>query len=53
MVADHVQSQKDWNTWDYKNRYGRLVRCGHYTVGCGDCIAYLDFTQGMLWVDHV
>ncbi len=39
VIAAHAQSLKDWNTWDYAKRYGRLVyRVGSH-VTCGDFTA--------------
>lgn len=39
VVAAHAQSLRDWNTWDYADRYGGLVERGRGVVACGDWCA--------------
>ncbi len=41
VIAAHAQSLGDFNTWEYEDRYGRLVRSGRETVGCGNFCAKL------------
>ena len=42
VMAAYAQSKGDWNTWDYEERYGKLVRFSgtdKRTVSCGDFAA--------------
>lgn len=41
VIAAHAQSQKDFNTWDYQERYGDRVVKGELSVACGDFAALL------------
>lgn len=36
VIAAYAQDQKDWNTWDYYNRYDHLVEDGNYIFLLGD-----------------
>lgn len=36
VIAAYAQSLKDWNTWDYNNKYLTLVEEGKITWLCGD-----------------
>ena len=35
VIAAHAQDKKDWNTWDYAERYGHLVYRAGSHVTCG------------------
>jgi hypothetical protein len=42
VIAAYAQSLGDFNTWDYEERYGKLVRysgTNNRTVSCGDFAA--------------
>lgn len=39
VIAAHAQSLRDWNTWDYREKYDHLVREGGVTFSCGDFAA--------------
>lgn len=41
VIAAHAQSLKDFNTWDYQERYGDKVVTGEFSVACGDFAALL------------
>jgi hypothetical protein len=45
VIAAYAQSRRDFNTWDYEQRYGSLVEEGHVTVMCGDFAAWKDENQ--------
>jgi hypothetical protein len=36
VIAAYAQEKGDWNTWQYKERYDKLVLQGRYTLLCGD-----------------
>jgi len=42
VIAAFAQSQGDWNTWNYVEKYSWLVEEGEKTVICGDFSAYKD-----------
>ena len=42
VIAAYAQSQTDWNTWQYKDRYDNLVIEGKLTFSCGDFSAFKD-----------
>jgi len=42
VVAAYAQSKMDWNTWQYKERYGSFVEEGKFTWLCGDFSAFKD-----------
>jgi len=37
--AAYAQERGDWNTWQYAERYDRLITEGKATVSCGDWTA--------------
>ena len=43
VIAAHAQSQGDFNTWDYQEKYKNLVRVSDTgkTLSCGDCSCVL------------
>ena len=36
VIAAYAQSLNDWNTWQYEERYGKMVLEGKYSFSCGD-----------------
>jgi len=40
VIAAHAQSLNDWNSWQYEQRYGRLVQTTQHVVTCGDWSAF-------------
>ena len=42
VVAAFAQSHKDWNTWQYKDRYDAYVVEGEMTIACADFCAFKD-----------
>jgi len=42
VIATYAQSKRDWNTWDYAERYNRLVEEGKHTFLCGNFSAFKD-----------
>ena len=36
VIAAYAQSLNDWNTWDYNNRYNKMVEEGKLTWLCGN-----------------
>ena len=42
VIAAYAQSRKDWNTWQYAERYRKLVEEGKLTWLCGDFSAFKD-----------
>lgn len=42
VIAAFAQSRDDWNTWDYNEKYGHLVKEGNVTFICGDFSAFKD-----------
>lgn len=39
VIAAYAQSKGDWSTWQYEERYGKLVEQGKLSVACGDWCA--------------
>lgn len=46
VVAAYAQEHDDWNTWDYKRRYGHQVSRTLHFVACGSWTAPLDGNDG-------
>jgi hypothetical protein len=42
VIAAYAQSKKDWNTWQYAERYGEMVEEGKFCFVCGDFSAFKD-----------
>lgn len=42
VIAAHAQAQRDFNTWEYEARYGKLVYEGNFTVTCENFSAFKD-----------
>jgi uncharacterized protein YutD len=36
VLAAYAQEHGDWNTWDYQDKYSKLLKKGQYTYLCGD-----------------
>lgn len=39
VMAAYAQEHKDFNTWDYEERYGHLTLEGNSSISCGDWTA--------------
>lgn len=39
VVCAYAQERGDWNTWEYEQRYGKLVEESERCVFCGDWAA--------------
>jgi hypothetical protein len=39
VIAAYALEHKDGNTWEYRKRYGHLLRYGSRSVSCGDWAA--------------
>ena len=48
VIAAYAQSRGDWNTWQYKEKYDKLVEEGEFTIICGDFAA---FRNGRDWTE--
>lgn len=42
VLAAYAQSFKDYNTWQYEERYGHLLLVGKHCLACGDFSAFQD-----------
>jgi len=42
VIAAYAQERKDWNTWQYSERYDRLVEEGQWTFLIGDWSVFKD-----------
>jgi hypothetical protein len=42
VIAAYAQSEMDWNTWQYAERYNSLVEEGEHTFLCGDFSVFKD-----------
>jgi len=42
VIAAHAQSKMDWNTWQYEERYRKLLEYGKHTILCGDFSVFQD-----------
>lgn len=42
VLSAYAQSRKDWNTWQYVERYGSLLLEGKHCLACGDFSAFKD-----------
>lgn len=36
VIAAYAQELGDYNTWDYRTKYGHLLKRGRYAITCGD-----------------
>lgn len=42
VIAAYAQSKMDWSTWQYADRYEKMVVETNLTVTCGDFSAFKD-----------
>jgi hypothetical protein len=43
VIAAYAQSMGDFNTWEYEEKYGKLlIKVGSYTFMCGDFSVFQD-----------
>jgi hypothetical protein len=46
VMAAYAQERGDWNTWEYRERYGANVRESSLCFYCGDWATFKDEREG-------